>query len=53
MKKLIILLIIVCSCIPALNAMGDPNQHLSPEEFRAKQRAFITGRGSKVLPGLL
>ena len=22
--------------------MGDPNQHLSPEEFRAKQRAFIT-----------
>lgn len=42
MKKLIILLIIVCSCIPALNAMGDPNQHLSPEEFRAKQRAFIT-----------
>ncbi len=37
MKKLIILLIIVCSCIPALNAMGDPNQHLSPEEFRAKQ----------------
>ena len=31
MKKLIILLIIVCSCIPALNAMGDPNQHLSPK----------------------
>lgn len=42
MKKLIILLIIVCGFTPALRAMGSPNQHLSPKEFRAKQQAFIT-----------
>lgn len=42
MKKLIILLIIVCSFTPALRAVGSPNQHLSPKEFRAKQQAFIT-----------
>ena len=41
MKKLIILLIIVCSFTPALRAVGSPNQHLSPKEFRAKQQAFI------------
>ena len=41
MKKLIILLIIVCGFTPALRAMGSPNQHLSPKEFRAKQQAFI------------
>ena len=42
MKKLIILLIIDCSFTPALRAVGSPNQHLSPKEFRAKQQAFIT-----------
>ena len=42
MKKLIILLIIVCGFTPALRAVGSPNQHLSPKEFRAKQQAFIT-----------
>ena len=42
MKKLIILLIIVCGFTPAMRAVGSPNQHLSPKEFRAKQQAFIT-----------
>ena len=42
MKKLIILLIIVCGFTPALRAVGSPNQHLSPKEFRAKPQAFIT-----------
>ena len=42
MKKLIILLIIVCGFTTALRAVGSPNQHLSPKEFRAKQQAFIT-----------
>ena len=57
MKKLIILLIIVCGFTPALRAVGSPNQHLSPKEFRAKQQAFITEkagtdsrRGCEVLP---
>ena len=36
MKKLIILLIIVCSFTPALRAVGSPNQHLSPKEEAAK-----------------
>ena len=44
MKKLIILLIIVCGFTPALRAVGSPNQHLSPKEFRAKQPAFITDK---------
>ena len=49
MKKLIILLIIVCGFTPALRAVGSPNQHLSPKEFRAKQQAFITEKTSQPL----
>lgn len=42
MKRLIILLFIICGFIPLLWAMDGCNQQrLSPEEFRAKQKAFI------------
>ena len=41
MKKLIVLLIVMCSFTPLLWAMDGCNQHLSPEEFRAKQKAYI------------
>lgn len=41
MKKLIILLFLVCGFTPLLWALGGPNQHLTPDEFRAKQKAFI------------
>lgn len=41
MKKLIILLLIVLGYTPFLQAAGGPEQHFSPEEFRAKQKAFI------------
>ena len=42
MKRLIILLFIICGFTPLLWAMGGCNQQrLSPEEFRAKQKAFI------------
>lgn len=44
MKKLIVLLLIVCGVAPLLRAAGGPEQHLTPEEFRAKQQAFITER---------
>lgn len=44
MKKLIVLLLIVCGMTPLLRAAGGPDQHLTPEEFRAKQKAFITER---------
>lgn len=44
MKKLIVLLLIVCGTAPLLRAAGGPDQHLTPEEFRAKQKAFITER---------
>lgn len=42
MKKLIVLLIISVSAIPLLWANGGCDQRLSPEEFRAKQKTFIT-----------
>lgn len=43
MKRLIILLFIICGFTPLLWAMDGCNQQrLSPEEFRAKQKAFIT-----------
>lgn len=42
MKKLIVLLIVMCSFAPLLWAMDGCNQHLSPDEFRAKQKAYIT-----------
>ena len=42
MKRLIILLFIMCGFTPLLWAMDGCNQQrLSPEEFRAKQKAFI------------
>ena len=42
MKRLIILLFIICGFTPLLWAMDWCNQQrLSPEEFRAKQKAFI------------
>lgn len=44
MQKLIVLLWIVCGMTPLLRAAGGPDQHLTPEEFRAKQKAFITER---------
>lgn len=44
MKKLIVLLWIVCSVAPLLRAAGGPEQHLTPGEFRAKQKAFIAER---------
>lgn len=42
MKKLIVLLLVMCSFAPLLWAMDGCNQHLSPDEFRAKQKAYIT-----------
>ena len=42
MKRLTILLFIICGFTPLLWAMDGCNQQrLSPEEFRAKQKAFI------------
>ena len=37
MKKLIVLFIVMCCFIPLSWAMDGCNQHLSPDEFRAKQ----------------
>ena len=42
MKKLIVLLVMICGIMPLLWASDGCDQHLSPEEFRAKQKAFIT-----------
>ena len=43
MKRLIILLFIICGFSPLIWAVDGCNQErLSPEEFRAKQKAFIT-----------
>nr|WP_302831859.1 hypothetical protein [uncultured Bacteroides sp.] len=41
MKKLIVLFVIMCSFAPVLWAADECNQHLSPTEFRAKQKAYI------------
>lgn len=42
MKRLIILLFIICGFSPLIWAVDGRNQErLSPEEFRAKQKAFI------------
>ncbi len=41
MKKLIVLLIVMCSLAPVLRAADGCNQHLSPTEFRAQQKAYI------------
>ena len=42
MKKLIILFVVMCCSAPLLWAVDGRNQHLSPEEFRAKEKAYIT-----------
>lgn len=42
MKKWIILLLIVCSFTPLVYAMDGCNQHLTKDEFRDKQKVFIT-----------
>lgn len=42
MKKLIVLFVMMCGVMPLLWATDGCDQHLSPEEFRTKQRAYIT-----------
>lgn len=42
MKKLIALVVLLCGFMPVLWAADGCDQHLSREEFRAKQKAFIT-----------
>lgn len=42
MKKLIVLLVMMCGLAPVLRAADGCNQRLSPAEFRAKQKAYIT-----------
>lgn len=42
MRKLIALFVLLCGFMPVLMAADGCDQHLSPEEFRAKQKAFIT-----------
>lgn len=42
MRKLIALVVLLCGFIPVLWAVDGCDQHLSREEFRAKQKAFIT-----------
>ena len=37
MKKLIVLLVMMCSLAPVLRAADGCNQRLSPAEFRARQ----------------
>lgn len=41
MKKLIVLFVMMCSFAPLIWAADGCNQHLSPMEFRAKQKAYI------------
>lgn len=43
-KKIALLLIIIFSFAPFIFASGSCHQHLTPEEFRAKQKAFIIER---------
>lgn len=42
MRKLIALVVLLCGFMPVLLAADGCDQHLSREEFRAKQKAFIT-----------
>lgn len=42
MKKLIVLFILISNVAPLLWGNDGCNQHWSPEEFRARQKAFIT-----------
>ncbi|MEY8707977.1 hypothetical protein AALK94_11700 [Bacteroides faecichinchillae] len=41
MKKLIALVVLLCGFVPFLLAADGCEQHLTPDEFRAKQKAFI------------
>ncbi|WP_294616190.1 hypothetical protein [uncultured Bacteroides sp.] len=41
MKKLIVLLVMMCSLAPLLRAADGSDQHLTPDEFRAKQKTYI------------
>lgn len=41
MKKLIALVVLLCSFVPFLLAADGCEQHLTRDEFRAKQKAFI------------
>ncbi len=41
MKKVIALVVLLCSFMSVLRAAGGCDQHLSREEFRAKQKAYI------------
>ena len=41
MRKLIALVVLLCGFMPVLWAADGCDQHLSREEFRAKQKAFI------------
>lgn len=42
MKKLIVLFVMICGVMPLLWASDGCNQRLTQDEFRAKQRAYIT-----------
>lgn len=42
MRKLIALVVLLCAFMPVLWASDGCDQHLSREDFRAKQKAFIT-----------
>lgn len=42
MRKLIALVVLLCGFMPVLLAADGCDQHLTREEFRAKQKAFIT-----------
>ncbi|MCD8092553.1 MAG: hypothetical protein LUF01_06880 [Bacteroides sp.] len=42
MKKLIVLFVMMCGVMPLLWATDGCDQHPTQEEFRAKQKAFIT-----------
>ena len=41
MRKVIALVVLLCGFMPVLWAADGCNQHLSREEFRAKQKAYI------------
>ena len=42
MRKVIALIVLLCGFMPVLWAADGCDQHLSREEFRAKQKAYIT-----------
>ena len=44
MKKLIVLFVMICGMMPLLWATDGCDQHLTQDEFRAKQNAFITDK---------